>query len=53
MRLFYTSYIVLFCHESDCGREKAVEAGFASNYAVCSAMSQVVRAVFVSEQWVS
>ena len=52
--LFYTYSVVLFCHQSDCGREEAVEnASFMCDDAIRSAVSQVVRATFVSEQGMS
>lgn len=41
----------LFCHQSDCCREKAVkESSFLGGDTVRPAVSQVVRAVFVSEK---
>jgi len=43
--------VVVLCHQSDCGREEAVqEASPVGDDAVRSAVSQVVCAVFVSEQ---
>ena len=49
-----TCSVVLFRHQSDCGREEAIEKTCSTgDDAIRSAVSQVVCAVFVSEQRVS